>query len=156
MMLNVRCDNVFLLGESLVLSVEQGQRTAPVQPGRDLSLEHGHDAKDSVDMVPGLCRVAGRQSAQPPPPQRPSRTPGPHGRHRLLHRRPLLPPPNLNSFISSDSNILRSKTHCGREGMKPLVTRPKQCPWSYLDGSKQMGVDVANTHPKKFALSDKT
>ncbi len=46
-------------------------------------------------MVPGLCRVAGRQPHQPPSPQRPSRTPGPHGRHRLLHRRPLLPPPDL-------------------------------------------------------------
>src|SRR5277367_4462863 len=101
MMLNVRCDNVFLLGESLLLSVEQGQRTAPFKPGRDLSLEHGHDAKDSVDMVPGLCSVAGGQPPQPPSPQRPSRSPGPHGCHRLLHRRPLLPPPDLNTAAKS-------------------------------------------------------
>jgi hypothetical protein len=38
-MLNVRCDNVFLLGESQLLSVEQGHRTALVQTGW-VSLEH--------------------------------------------------------------------------------------------------------------------
>jgi hypothetical protein len=63
MMLNVRCDNVFLLGESLLLSVEQGQRNAPVQAWLKLLTGAWMNAdvpKDSVDMVSGLRRVACR------------------------------------------------------------------------------------------------
>jgi len=66
MMLNVRCDNEFLLGKSLLPSVEQGQRTAPVQllPGAWM---HADVPKDSMDMVCWLCRMACRRAPQPAP-----------------------------------------------------------------------------------------
>src|SRR5580692_9325333 len=82
MMLNVRCDNVFLLGESLLLSVEQCHRTSPVRPGCNFSLEQEDDAKDSMDLVRGLRRLARRRPPEPSHAQRPARPPGPHGCHR--------------------------------------------------------------------------
>src|SRR5258705_7801734 len=58
------------------------------------------DAKDSVDLVRGLRRVAGRRSPQSTHAQPDPRPSGPDGRHRLLHRRPLLPPPDLTNYLA--------------------------------------------------------
>src|SRR5437764_13926530 len=54
-------------------------------------------AKDSVDLVRRLRSVARRCPPQPSPAQPAPRPLSPDGGHRLLHRRPLLPPPDLSS-----------------------------------------------------------
>src|SRR5271156_6151028 len=79
MMLNVRCDNVFLLGESLLLSVEQGYRTAPVPRAATSLRSLSDDAKDSVDLVRGLRSMAGRRPPEPAHAQHPARPPRHHG-----------------------------------------------------------------------------